>query len=173
MDYKSEIMNIRSRRAIDGIVLTVYDNIQNFDTLFDLIFEPDKNLAWKTAWVCEKVVEKFPELLDISKTEKIILLLLSTNHDGLRRLLLSIIIKVQNADNIPVRLINVCFDWMISSKQPIAVQALSLKLLTNYCLFEPDLKPELIAYLENYHSDFSTPAMISSSRNCYKILTKK
>jgi hypothetical protein len=62
---------------------------------------------------------------------------------------------------------------MISSNQPIAVQALSLKLLSKYCTIEPQLIPELIAYLENFETEQLSPGMISCRKNALKVLKNR
>jgi len=170
MDYRDVLKNNLSRQIIDQIADSVYDNLSNFQTIFDLIFDNDTKVAWRAAWACEKIIHKYPEIIDFEKEKQIIELVLSTNHEGLRRLSLSILHSLTL--NLNVELINSCFDWLNSDKQPIAVQALSLKLLVKFCKLEPDLKPELIAFLENDNSVVLSPGMISCRRNAIKELNK-
>jgi len=174
MDYRYILKNSLSRSTIDSIALDVYDDISNFEILFDLIFDTDeKVVAWRAAWACEKIIQKFPEFLTKNKKSEIINTVLTTNHEGIRRLSLSILLSIPELKPIDVRLLNACFDWINSDSQPIAVQALSLKILLKFCNVEPDLIPELRAYLENTNSDTLSPGMISSRRNALKILNKK
>lgn len=159
-----------SRNLIDNIALTVYDDVANFQTVFDLIFDKDEKVAWRAAWACEKMIQKFPYFIDDAKKQQITSLALTTKHEGLRRLSLSILLSLPISSTINVDLINICFEWMVSEKQPIAVQALSLKLLVLFCKIEPDLKPELIAYLESFDSYLLSPGMVSSRKNALKRL---
>jgi hypothetical protein len=62
---------------------------------------------------------------------------------------------------------------MVSPKSPIAVQALSMKMLYSICEKEPDLKPELIAYLENIDFECYSPGFNSTRRNIIKKLNVK
>ncbi len=172
MDYRNLLKNNLSRNLIDNIALTVYDDVANFQTVFDLIFDKDEKVAWRAAWACEKMIQKFPEFIDEIKKMQITNLALTTKYEGIRRLSLSILLSLPISSTINVDLINTCFEWMLSDKQPIAVQSLSLKLLVRFCKIEPDLKPELIAYLENFDSDLLAPGMISSRRNALKELNK-
>ncbi len=173
MDYRNLLKNNLSRKLIDNVAANIYDNIDDFQTVFDLIFDEDKQIAWRAAWACEKIIQKFPEFIDLSKTEQITQLALTTKHNGLHRLSLSILCSLPVPNPINVDLLNSCFEWMTSEHQPIAVQALSLKLLVRFCKIEPDLKPELIAILENFEADYYTPGMIASRRNALKYLNKK
>ena len=170
MDYRNLLKNNLSRNLIDNIALTVYDDVDNFQTVFDLIFDKDEKVSWRAAWACEKMIQKFPNFIDDIKKQQITNLTLTTKHEGVRRLSLSILLSIPITIN--VDLINSCFDWLASDRQPIAIQSLSLKLLVRFCKIEPDLKPELIAYLENYDSHLLSPGMISSRRNALKELNK-
>lgn len=173
MDYKEILKNNLSRIVIDNIALSVYDDIRNFQIVFDLIFDSDNKVAWRAAWACEKIIQKFPEFLDNEKKQQIVVLALTTNHEGLQRLSLSILNSLPVLLPIPVDLLNSCFEWMNSDKKPIAVRAISLKLLVKFCKYEPELKPELIAYLESYETDDLSPGMISCKKNALKELNKK
>lgn len=171
--YKIKLIGSLSRNMIDEIAASVYDDVTNFERVFDLIFDSDDKVAWRAAWACEKIIQKFPEFIDNQKLEKITMLSLNTKHDGLHRISLSILNSIPTIDSLNVELINSCFEWMISVKQPVAVQALSLKLLLKYCKIEAELIPELIAYLENFDSDQLSPGMLSCRRNALKELRKK
>lgn len=171
--YKIHLSGSLSRSMIDEVAFTVYDDVSNFDRVFELIFDKDEKVAWRAAWACEKIIQKFPEFVDNQKLEQITSLTLNTKHDGIRRITLSILFSIPITKQLNVELINSCFDWMISTKQPIAVQALSLKLLSKYSKYEPELIPEFLAYLENFDSDQLSPAMISCKRNALKELNRK
>lgn len=160
-----------SRRIIDEITFTILNDDSKFLELFQLLNHSDYKIAWRATWACEKIIENKPTIINDDSFEKIISLTLSTQIVGQRRLLLSIINKLQSNFPIPpVSIINNCFDWMISEKQPVAVQSLSLKILTDYCRLEPDLKLELFAYLDNFGSLLTRPAMISASKRAIKML---
>jgi len=171
-NYRIKLIGSLSRKMIDEIAASVYDDITNFERVFDLIFDLDDKVAWRAAWACEKIIQKFPEFIDNQKLGRITTLSLKTKHNGLHRISLSILNSIPSVDSLNVELINSCFEWMISVKQPIAVQALSLKLLLKYCKIEPELIPELIAYLENFDSYRLSPGMISCRRNALKQLKK-
>lgn len=173
MNYAEVLKDSLSRQVIDKIALSVINDESNFKEVFSLVNHSDKQISWRATWACEKIVDINPHLINENYFEKIITLTLNTKIDGQRRLLLSIIHKLQSLNAIPVPILNKCFEWMISENQPIAVQALSLKILTNYCLVEPDLKPELIAYLDSFSQSLTSAAMTSVCKKAYKQLSIK
>lgn len=162
-----------SKKIVDDIALLVLVDNSIFNELFELIEYSDEKICWRSTWVCEKIVDLNPELFTVTHFEKINSLVLNTKHDGQRRILLSIILKLQRNYSIPVSVINSCFNWIISDNQPIAVQSLALKILVAFCQTEPDFKIELLAYLENYAFQMNSPAMISTRKHALKQLIKR
>ena len=45
-------------------------------------------------------------------------------------------------------LANVCFDWIQSENQPVAIKVYCMQILAGIAESEPDLKPELISVIE-------------------------
>jgi len=173
MEFAPILKSNLSRKLVDDIALIVSDDNSVFDEIFELIEHSDEKICWRATWACEKIVDLNPELFTVSHFEKINSLVLNTKHDGQRRILLSIILKLQRTYSIPVSVINSCFNWIISDNQPIAVQSLALKLLVAFCQTEPDFKIELLAYLENYAFQMNSPAMISTRKYALKQLIKR
>lgn len=149
MDYRYQLKNPASLRYIDKLVLDICSNPSDFQQLYSLVFDADLNIAWRAAWACEKISEKHADWFTEKQFEEISNLVISTKHGGLQRGCLSMLLNLKLPHSIPVELINICFERMVSPKSPIAVQALSMKLLLSICKKEPDFIPELKAYLEN------------------------
>lgn len=173
MNYIEVLNSSLSKKIIDEICLSVINDETKFEEIFNLQEHINTKIAWRASWACEKIIEKKPQIINLECYEKIIYFSLSTKHDGQRRLLLSIIYNLQPFFPLPVPIINKCFEWMISDIQPIAVQCLSLKILTRYCKIEPDFRFELLAYLENFGSTIDTPAMKSTCNKALKSLNIK
>ena len=130
MDYREHLSRPLSKRYVDHLVLEIFANPLDFDLVYHLIFDPDEKVRWRAAWACQKISEKYPQWFNDQNFLELTNLALTTSHGGLHRGCLSIIKNISLPKNIPVEFINACFDWMISTKSAIAVQALSLKLFT-------------------------------------------
>jgi hypothetical protein len=142
MDIQEFLETPVSRRYTDSAARWAAETESNFNELYQLIFSDDSKIAWRAAWAVEKVQLIKPELLE-GKISEIIAALPHFKADGSKRSLLLVILNAPIPNPIPVELINLCFDWMLSDKESIAVQVNSMKVLEKICGQEPDLKNEM------------------------------
>lgn len=173
MDYRERLSRPLSKLYIDHLVLEIFSNPSDFDAIYLLIFDPDEKVRWRAAWACQKISEKYPLWFNDQHFLELANLALTTSHGGLHRGCLSIIKNISFPENIPVEFINACFDWMISPKYPIAVQALSMKIVYSICLREPDFIHEFRACLENVDVECYSPGFKSTRKNILKQLNSK
>jgi hypothetical protein len=149
MDYRLSLLHPMSLHYIDQLVLEVFATPADIVTVYRLIFDKDDKVAWRAAWACQKISERYPGWFTGSQFIEIALLTLSNPHGGLQRGCLSVLNNLPVPPSVPVEFINACFTRMVSPSSPIAVQCLSMKILYRICLLEPGFIPELKAYLEN------------------------
>ncbi len=173
MDYREHLAQPLSKKFIDTLVLEVYSHPDDFTIVYRLIFDKDIKVAWRAAWASEKISEKHPEWFTEEMFLELTNICVETSHGGLQRGCLSILFNLHLPNPIPVELINSCFERMASPRFPIAVQALSMKLLYRICLVEPDFIPEFKAYLENASPEDYSPGFISTRKNILKLLNSK
>lgn len=173
MDYREYLRRPLSNHFIDHLVLEIFAKPFDFGIVYKLIFDEDTNVAWRAAWACQKISEKHPEWFTDKQFLELVALTISSSHGGLKRGCLSTLNNLPLPNPIPVEFINACFDWMVSAKSPIAVQALSMKMLLHICLKEPDFKPELIAYLENVDFENYSAGFKSTRNNVLKTLKSR
>jgi hypothetical protein len=170
MDYREHLLRPLSKRFVDHLVAEIFANPTDFATLYPLVFDEDKRVAWRAAWACQKISEKHPEWFSENQFLELSALAISGSHDGLQRGCLSVLNNLPLPKSLPVELINACFDWMLSEKSSIATQALSMKLLLKVCKVEPDFKSELKACLETLDYENFSAGFKSTRRNVLKAL---
>ena len=158
-----------SRELVDHVAEAAANEPEVFDELYALIFCDEPKVAWRATWVCEKLFEKHPVLLQ-GKIPELIALLPHTLHDGSRRSLLIIIEQSKAYEYFDVDFINLCFEWMLSPLQAFAVQVHCMRILTDYCEVIPEFAGELIAYLENADPVEYSPAFAAAKRKALKRL---
>ncbi len=173
MNYSEHLYKPLSKHFVDILVQEVLKNPSDFEIIYNLIFDTEVMIAWRAAWACQKISEKKPKWFTDKHFDELAKLTISTAHGGLLRGCLSTLYKLSLPKQIPVDFINACFERMVSPKSPIAVQALSMKMLFSISEKEPDIKPELIAYLENIDFEFYSPGFNSTRKNIIKKLNIK
>lgn len=169
MNYREKLYQTINLKTIKIIVESILEHPSDFDFLFQLISDSDKKISWRAAWVCDKIAEIKPEFYSQWHIDKIIEGTIANSHEGFRRSCLSILYHLP-LQPVNVALLNSCFEWMISTKSSIAIQALSIKIIQRYCSVEPDIKAELKAYLENYDSEGVSVGIMAVRRNVLKTL---
>lgn len=158
------------RKEVDWLSYEAILSEDNFNLFFSLIFGEDKKIAWHACWVIEKVSEQAPELFKREHNQQLVDFTLINRHDGLQRLCLSILLNLPILQPISVEFINRCFEQMVSPKEPVAAQVLSMKMLGRICELEPEFTPELIYSLENTDDSLYSKGYLAAKNNLLKRL---
>ncbi|MEI8087657.1 MAG: hypothetical protein WCG93_15715 [Paludibacter sp.] len=170
MNYREQLSRPISKNFLDQLVQNIFDNPEDFQNIFQLVFDADNKVAWRAAWACAKISEKHPDWFTDKQILEIMKFSINISHGGVHRGCLSILSNLRLPNSIPVEFINSCFEWMISPKSPIAVQSLSMKILYSICQIVPELSIEFKAYLENVDFESYSAGFNSTRKNTLKKL---
>jgi hypothetical protein len=170
MNYREYLATPLSKLYVDQLVEIIYRKPTDFRMVYDLVFDEEIKVAWRAAWACQKISEKYPEWFSETDSEKLITLTMSTSQSGLQRGCLATLYNIVLPNPVPVEFINACFEWMVSPRYPVAVQVYSMKMLYKICRIEPDFIPELRAYLENLPPEDYSAGFNATRRNILKLL---
>ncbi len=158
------------KKQVEDISLMLLQDKEEFERVFNMIFDKEQPIAWHAAWVVEKVSEKVPSSISNKQNLRLINLVLTNNHQGLQRICLSILYNLPIYQPISVEFVNRCFEMMLSPKYSIGVQCLAMRVLFKISEVEKDFKLELLAYLENMDDEFYSTGFKASKRNVLKSL---
>ena len=170
MDYCEHLLHPLSLRFVDKLVLEVLQQPEDFSIVYPLIFDTEIKVAWRAAWACQKISEKHPEWFFETHFRELATLVATTKHGGLQRGCISVLLNLPIPEPIPVDFLNHCFECVISPKVPIAVQAISMKILYRICRIEPAFIPEFIVCLESVSPDDFSKGYNAARRNILKKL---
>ena len=170
MNYREHLLQPLSLRYIDMLESEILINPADFPLVYSLIFDADVKVAWRAAWACQKISEKHPDWFTENHFLELSTYAISISHGGILRGCLSILKNIEFPSTISVEFINSCFDWMVSPKQPIAVQALSMKILYLICIKIPDFAPELKVVLQHIDYENYSPGFICTRNKILKLL---
>ena len=141
------LMVENSRRNTDLIADIIFNKHALFDELFDIYLRNEEPLSRRAVWVVDTVAEKHPELLD-RYLESIVEALPRFEHDGLKRGSLRMLSRSPLPQNHLGELMNMCFDWLVSAKESVAVKVYAMEILYRISQVEPELKKELADSIE-------------------------
>jgi hypothetical protein len=141
------LMVENSRRNTDLIADLVFNKPELFDELVSIYLRNEEPVSRRAVWVVDTVAEKNPHLLD-SYLETIVEALPRFDHDGLKRVSLRMLSRSPLPQNQLGELINLCFDWLVSPKETVAVKVYAMEILYRISQVEPDLKKELADSIE-------------------------
>jgi hypothetical protein len=173
MDFREAFLTPLSKLYIDRIVQEIEQSPESFNVVYHLIFDNNKNIAWRAAWACQKLSIKHPDWFSEKSYMALSELALTTSHSGLQRGCLAILSNLTVPSTISVDFINACFDWMQSTRSAIAVQAYSMKLLYSISIKEPAFKSELLACLESMDVHLYSSGLICTRKNIINSLNNK
>ena len=136
-----------SRRNTDLIANLVSERPALFDELVDIFLRNEEPLSRRAVWVVDTVAEKHPHLLD-RYLEAISEALPRFEHDGLKRVSLRMLSRYPFPQKHLGELMNICFDWLVSPKESVAVKVYAMEILYRISQDEPELKKELADSIE-------------------------
>jgi hypothetical protein len=138
--------------------------------LMDCFFDPNLRICQRAAWPVGDLGEKYPTLL-IPYLPALIENLKTPKHNAIMRN------TVRTWQNMPIpeefqgAVFEICFEYIIDPKIPIAVRAFSMTVCANICNDVPELKEELKIAIED-QLEFGSPGIRSRGNKILKQLEK-
>ena len=137
-----EMLQDASVHTVKKIVKMAEDDPTLIDELIKLTFQNKGSVSLRAIWTLTHCQDSQPELL-----KPYLITLLEAcptfSHAGMRRSALKIISAEKIPENYQVFIFDHCIEWLRSQKEPIAVKAYAMDILTNIAMQEPDLKNEV------------------------------
>jgi hypothetical protein len=173
-----QISNTIGKIKVLELILILTEQQFALHDLIDLTFYPDKNIAFRAAWILENLFLKDPAKFE-AELKYLILKFKEVKHAGCQRHYAKIIIHLTSPRAAPaikykLALLNLepvaeqCFDWMIEPKVKIAVKVFAAEALFNLSFRYPWIKEELSNQL-TFMMRNGSPAIQSRGK---KILSK-
>ena len=139
--------------------------------LYTLLFDEDDKVAYQAAWVLTHFSISENEWL-YGKQEELINEVLSCQHPGKRRLLLSLLNRQPLADPPRVDFLDFCMEHMLSKDELPGVQTLCIKLAYEMCRPIPELLQELRSMLEIMEPSLLVPSIRAVRKNVLKAMQR-
>ena len=149
--------------------------------LVDITFHPDKNIAFRAAWILENLFLEDPARYE-PDLEYLLSRIKEVKHESCKRHYAKIIVHITNPKTLPFiknkiqqtdlePTVEQCFDWMIDPKVKIAVKVFASEALFNLRFRYPWIKEELAEQIQFLMRN-GTPAIQSRGRKLLAALER-
>jgi hypothetical protein len=149
MKLRDQILKEHSKTNCDAIVNWVGDSQQRFDELFRLFLSDEYKLVQRAGWPLGYAAIAHPQLMKKHFSK----LLKNLQRPGLHNSVKRNTIRLLQEMPIPARfqgpVMNVCFEYICSPTEAVAVKAFALTVLDNLSKQYPEIKPELKTIIED------------------------
>ncbi len=160
-----------SRRNTDLVADLVLKKPELFGQLFHIFLKDEVPLSWKAGWVADVVSERRPDLLE-PYLDTLIAKLESFKNESTRRESLRILARSPLPKEHLGIMIDLCFGWLTSGKEPVAVKMFSMVILYRISQQEPEMKKELADSIE-WRMQEDTPGFRAHGKKLLKQLYKE
>lgn len=148
MTLREEILREHSKQHTVWLANRIGPNQEAFDELLELFLGDDYRVTQRAAWVVSHCADNHPWLID-KHLQPIIENLQKPVHVAVKRNTVRILQFVDIPEDLLGITAEICFDFLNSGKETIAVKAHSMTILYNIVKKFPELKEELKLSIED------------------------
>ena len=170
MKLRQEILKEHSKHQTMKIAAWVGEDKKRFDDLMKLFLQDEYRVVQRSAWIVKYVADAHPDWIK-PYLKKMLEYCRKPVHDAVKRNVIRILEQVEIPKRLQGLAATICFDFLSSSEEPVAVKVFSMSVLYNITREEPELKGELITLIEG-QLEFAKPAFRSRGSKILKMLKK-
>ena len=163
MKLRDEILKEHSKEQTGRIVQWVGNSQERFDELFELFIKDEHRVVQRAGWPLSYCVIEHPALIKKHFGR----LIKNLDQQGLHNAVKRNTIRLLQAVTIPKKyqgtVMNICFSYIASPDEAVAIKAFSLTVLQNLSKTYPEILPELKLLIEE-RWDYETAAFKSRAK---------
>lgn len=148
MNLREEILKEHSKAQCSKIVEWVSDNQHRFDELFQLFVQDEYRVVQRAAWPVSYCAIAHPELIKKHFNTLIKKLALPNLHDAVKRNAIRLLQDIDIPEKYQGAVLNICFNYLESPTEAVAIKAFSLTVLGNSSMLHPEIIPEIKLLIE-------------------------
>jgi hypothetical protein len=149
MNLREEIRREHSKAQCDKIVDWVGNSQQRFDELFQLFLNDEYLVKQRAAWPVSYCVEAHPQLIQKHLLEVIKNLKKNNLHNAVKRNSIRLLQYISIPKKCQGDIMNICFGYLASPIEPVAVKVFSMTVLANLAKDFPEIIPEIKLLIED------------------------
>ena len=172
MNLIDQLQKEHSRKNCDEIVDWVGSHVDRFNQLFQIFLLNDYRLEQRAAWPVSYCVLKHPDFIKNHFTELLKKMKSTGVHDAIKRNGVRLLQDVEIPGKYEGEIIEMCFSFILSPTEAIAIKAFSISVLSKLADKYPELQGELKIAIED-QIGHQTAAFKSRGEKALKKMAKK
>lgn len=149
MNLEEELLKEHSKAQGTKIANYAIIDKNRFDDLMQIFFSSDYRLNQRAAFAINICYDKKPDIITPYLEKLVKNLKRKGLHDAVKRNTVRILQFIELNEDLQGEIYDICFNYLTSKDEPIAVKAFSMRVLANVCQNYPELKNELIPIIED------------------------
>jgi len=170
-NLRSVILHEHSKAQCNKIVEWVADDQKRFDELFHLFLNDDYLVTQRAAWPISYCVATHPEFIKKHFGALIKNLHKPGIHNSIKRNTVRILQEIEIPEIYQGEVMNLCFQYVESPTEAVAVKAFALTVLGNLAKLYPEILPEIKLLIEE-QLPHQTAAFRSRAKHLMKSFEK-
>lgn len=148
MNLREDLLREFSKTHTVAIARKIGANQEDFDELIKLFLGKEYRVTQRAAWVVSHCADEHPWLIE-KHIEPMILNLQKPVNDAVKRNTLRVLRYVEIPEDLMGIAADICFKYLLSGKEPVAVKVHAMDVLFNITRKFPELKEELKLAIED------------------------
>jgi hypothetical protein len=170
MNLRETILAEHSKAQTNKIIRWVGQSQQRFDELLQLFLKDEYRVTQRAGWPLSYIGRKYPALVHKHLKKLINNLQKKDLHDAVKRNTVRLFEHIPILEKYHGDIMTICFDFIQSPEETVAVKAFSLAILGKLLPLYPDIANELKLVIEE-RWEHETAAFHSRARKILKALT--
>jgi hypothetical protein len=158
-NFKELLLKGNSRSYTDFVAEIVLNRPELVNELWEIYLSSEEPVSRRAAWIIDTASEDKPGWIE-AFLPQLINKLPQFNHDGLKRHALRMIARMPFPAGTEGELLNLCFTWLLSTTESVAVKMYCIQILYRLSAAEPDILQELYDTIDFQMAD-GTPGFRS------------
>jgi len=167
MHLRETILDEHSKANCNKIVNWVGDSQKRFDELFNLFLNSEYRVNQRAAWPLSYCVIANPAFITKHFSRLVKNLHRSGIHDSVKRNTVRLLQHIEIPKKFHGEIMDICFRYISSPHEPVAIKAFSLSILQNLSQQYPEIRNEIKLIIEE-RWEHETAAFKSRARKFLK-----
>ena len=169
MKLREQILKEHSKANCNAIIQWIGNSQQRFDQLFDLFLKDEYRVVQRAAWPLSYAVIAHPEFIEKHFSKLLKNLDKPGIHNSVKRNTVRLLQDIQIPEKFQGQVMDICFGYISSPTEFVAVKAFALTVLENLSKKYPEIRSELKTIIED-RWDYESAAFRARGKKILKSL---